>query len=371
MSINIKTMWLPLALASWVSCKSNDHKQTGDETSKGKHVNELLPLKPDHITERVVYDTDDPAIWLNPEDIHKSLIIGTDKEEGGGIYAFDLFGKMVNKVTGLKRPNNVDVAYRLPYKGGKLDIAVFTERKANTIRVCSLPDLKPVDNGGIPVFEGETCEECRDAMGIALYTPSDGKIYAIVGRKNGPDGTYLWQYVLKAGNDGIVKAELVRKFGKYSGKKEIEAIAVDNELGYVYYSDEQVGVRKYYADPSKGNDELALFATEGFTEDHEGISIYKRPDGTGYILVSDQSDSSFMIYPRAGADTDPHQHELITKIKVSTTQSDGSDVTSTPIGNMFPYGFFVAMSEGKVFQIYDWRYFQERIDKAAGVKQAK
>ena len=74
-------------------------------------------------------------------------------------------------------------------------------------------------------------DSLRDPMGIALYTnPADKKIYAIVGRKTGPvDGTYLWQYLLEADAKGVVKVSLVRKFGYYSGKKEIESIAVDNE----------------------------------------------------------------------------------------------------------------------------------------------
>ncbi|MFY7786627.1 MAG: phytase, partial [Thermoflexibacteraceae bacterium] len=78
-------------------------------------------------------------------------------------------------------------------------------------------------------------------MGISLYKNKAGKIYAIVGRKSGPtDGSYLWQYLLEDNGAGQVKATLVRKFGVYSGKKEIESIAVDDELGYVYYSDEGV-----------------------------------------------------------------------------------------------------------------------------------
>ena len=64
---------------------------------------------------------------------------------------------------------------------------------------------------------------------------------------------------------------------------------MDDILGYIYYSDEGEGVRKYYADPSMGTKQLALFATEGFQEDHEGISIYNETDKTGYILVSDQA----------------------------------------------------------------------------------
>jgi 3-phytase len=103
-----------------------------------------------------------------------------------------------------------------------------------------------------------------------------------------------------------------------------------------------------------GNEELALFATEGFTDDHEGISIYKLDDSTGYILVSDQQAALFHVFPREGSEGNPHNHSLITKIPVSTTESDGSEVTSISLGPDFPKGLFVAMSDDKTFQIYRW-----------------
>jgi 3-phytase len=314
-------------------------------------------VKPLYVSEPVQFDSDDPAIWINPADSSKSLIIGTDKDENGGLYVFDLKGKILKDKTvkGLKRPNNVDVAYGLKLGGKQIDIAVATERMTHKLRVFSLPDMKPVDNGGLPVFEGETTEFYRDLMGIALYTAPQGHIYAIVGRKTGPkEGGYLWQYLLEDNGSGQLKATLKRKFGKYSGKKEIESIAVDNELGYIYYSDEQFGVRKYYADPAKGNQELALFATTGFKEDNEGISIYKTSDSTGYILVSDQSANHFQVFSREGTKQNPNQHTLITSIPVSTNNSDGSDIYSKALNNDFKHGIFVAMSDDKTFQLYRW-----------------
>jgi 3-phytase len=263
-------------------------------------------------------------------------------------------------ITGMSRVNNIDIAYGLSTSKGKIDIAVATERGKNTIRVVSLPTIDFIDNGGIPVFEGE---KERSPMGIALYkNPNTQLIYAIVGRKSGPSEGYLYQYLLKE-NNGVIIGELVRKFGKYSGKKEIESIAVDDELGYIYYSDEQVGIRKYYADPSKGNEELALFGQNEFKEDNEGISIYKFNDGTGYILVSDQSANKFNIYPREGLKDNPNTHPRITSIDVSTDQSDGSDVTSTSLPG-FKGGIFVAMSTNKTFQYYRW----SDIAKKAGLK---
>ncbi|WP_342088197.1 phytase [Dyadobacter sp. OTU695] len=351
----MKALFIPaLGLAaSFIACQA--HQNTPIQSAKADTVSAVI--QPVFITDTVAHDTDDPAIWINPANPAQSLIIGTDKDQDGGLYVFDLQGKLQRDktVTGLKRPDNVDIEYGLSLGGKPSDIAVTTERFTHKLRIYSVPDMKPVDNGGIEVFVGETGENVRDLMGIALYKNKSGKIYAIVGRKSGPvDGTYLWQYLLEDDGKGQVKASLVRKFGQYSGLKEIEAIAVDDQLGYVYYSDEGKGVRKYYADPEKGNDELALFATTGFTEDHEGISIYELTDSTGYILVSDQGANSFRIFPREGTSGKPNEHPLLRKVTVKASHSDGSDIVSIPLNAQFPRGLFVAMSDNKTFHLYRW-----------------
>lgn len=335
-------------LYDWADIAGNDLKIAPD----GIPEHTANAIKPKVITEPVVNDTDDPAIWIHPTDPSKSLIVGTDKEDGGGLYVYDLDGKIVNKVLGLKRPNNVDLEYGLKLKGKSTDFVVTTERNGGTVRVYSFPELKPIDNGGIKVFEGE---EKADPMGVAIYKrPSDGAIFAIVGRKDGPSGSYLWQYRVQDDGTGNVKFTKVRAFANYSGEFEIEAIAVDDALGYVYCSDEGVGIRKYYADPEKGNDELAFFGQDDFGRDMEGISIYTMPDGTGYILVSDQQVGTFNIYAREGTAGDPHNHKLIKTVEVSTLESDGSDITSVALGPKFPNGLFVAMSTDKTFHFYDW-----------------
>lgn len=320
-------------------------------------------LKPITVTQKLPHDTDDPAIWINPIDASKSIIIGTDKDTDGGLYAFDLNGKIIKKSIALKRPNNVDIAYGLMLNGKKVDVAVTTERETNSIRVFSLPDLEPIDNGGIAVFEGE---EMRGPMGIALYTrPTDHKIFAVVGRKNGPSGSYLWQYELTDAGSGNVGGTVVRKFGNYSGKKEIEAIAVDNELGTILYCDEQFGIRKYVADPAAKNDtELALFGQKDFKSDNEGIAIYKTSATEGYILVSNQQANTFMVYPRQGANGNPNQYPLLAEIPTSTIECDGADVTNVNLGGAYKNGLFVAMSNGMTFHYYSWDSIQELIDKA-------
>lgn len=173
-----------MLIASLISCQNN-----GQKLDVSIDVGQIT-LKPTVITEKTPNDTDNPAIWIHPSDPTKSLVIGTDKNINGGLYAYNLEGEIVNKVLNLKRPNNVDVAYGLEWGNGKIDIAVVTEREANSIRIFRLPDLMPMDAGGIKVFEGEVEEDYNEPMGIALYTKITGaatKIYAIVGRKSGPE----------------------------------------------------------------------------------------------------------------------------------------------------------------------------------------
>ena len=323
-------------------------------------------ISPVVVTEEVFRDSDDPAIWINPEDPSQSLILGTDKE--GAIFVFDLDGKILTDktVTGLGRMNNIDVAYGFELGGEEIDIALATDRNENTIRAFRVPEMIAIDNGGIEAFEGEAPER-RRPMGLALYTrPSDGALFAFVSRKEGPSGAYLWQYLIEDNGSGAVEATKVREFGSFSGlttieegetkMTEIEAIAVDNELGYVYYSDEWGGIKKYHADPdaADANVELAVFGTDGFAQDREGISIYTIDDGTGYILVSDQQANAFRIFTREGAPGDPHDHRLVKVVQASTNESDGSDVTSAVLDERFPSGIFVAMSDEGTFHFYSW-----------------
>lgn len=320
-------------------------------------------LKPAVVTEVTPHDTDDPAIWIHPTHPDSSLIIGTDKDSDGGLYVYDLSGKMLREKTvrPLKRPNNVDIVQNVKIGGKTMDIAVATERETNSIRIFSVPDMRPLDNGGIEVFTGE---QERGPMGVALYhNTADSAVYAIVGRKFGPKDAYLWQYKLEADAGGNITGTVVRKFGKFMGGKEIESIAVDAKLGYIYYSDEGYGVHKYHADPAKGNEELAVFGLKEFKEDVEGISIYQSTDSTGYIIVSNQQENTFNFYPREGVSGNVHQHTLIGKLPFSTVSSDGSEVTSVQLGNSFPKGVFVAMSEGMVFHYYDWRDIEKRLLK--------
>ncbi len=322
------------------------------------------------VTDAVGEDPDDPAVWVHSTEPEKSLILGTDKTAApnGGLYVFGLDGKVRQRVPGLDRPNNVDVEYGLTLAGRQSDIAVLTERYKQRLCIFRIePDGSGVTDvssgGGAPVFVGEQGEAAAP-MGISLYRrPGDGAIFAIVGRKTGPRTGYLWQYRLEDDGKGRVKGTKVREFGTFSGAGEIEAIAVDDALGFVYYADEGDGIHKWHADPDHPGaaTELAHFGKQDFKADREGIAIYTRPDGTGYILCTDQieGNSEYRVYRREGTAANPHDHsEVVATIRGGADSTDGIEVTSAPLGPQFPRGLLVAMNSGpKNFLIFAFPQF--------------
>lgn len=347
---------LPIVLA--FACRPNSRERTPDSLPLATDT-----LVPDIVTDTLPGDSDDPAIWVNAQDPSRSLVLGTDKgDSAGGVYAFTLDGTIdrARSVTPLLRMNNVDLQQGITVPAMPSDIAVATERRRMALRVFALPSMRPIDGGGIPVFGGDTA---RAPMGVALYQRArDGALFAIVGGKGGPtNGTYLAQYQLGI-SQGRVTATLVRMFGAYSGRKEIEAIAVDDALGFVYYSDEGVGVRKYHADPDSGAAELALFATTNVVEDHEGIAVYARADGSGYLLLSDQQGQRLHVFPREGRPGAPHDHPLLAVLPVRALETDGIDATSASLGPAFPQGMLAMMSNRGAFHFYRWEAVQAAID---------
>jgi 3-phytase len=325
----------------------------------------LVPVTPVRATDVLTHDPDDPSIWVNKTDPSRSLIIATMKAAApdGGLAVFGLDGKLRQFLKGADRPNNVDVEYGLDLDATPTDIAVLTERLGRRLRVYSIArdgsGLRDISAGKMPILEGATGDEGAP-MGIGLYRRPGGPVFAIIAPKAGPKSGYLWQYRLEDDGTGRVGARLVRRFGAFSGVGEIEAIAVDDELGYVYYADEAAGIHKWYADPdAPGADrELALFGRTGYQQDREGLGVYNLRNGAGYIISVDQlpGESVFHVYRRQGEPGRPHDHSAeLLSFTGGADGTDGLDVTSASLGPEFPTGLFVAMnSAARNFLLFRW-----------------
>jgi 3-phytase len=309
----------------------------------------ILPVA---ITDPVSDDSDDPAIWVNRGDPTGSLVLGTDK--AGRLYAFDLSGHTVRVLAapGMRRLNNVDVQQGVRLGDRRLDIAVATDRDAGLLWAWSLPDFTLLTPQGLPVFVGEAD---RRPMGVALYErPADGALFATLSRKSGPDGAYLWQYRVHSQETGLALEE-VRHFGAFSGLNaegdgEIEAISVDDETGRLYYSDELYGLLAYHADPAhpQAASSLAVFGRDGFADDREGIAIAPGAGGERLLVVSDQGASRFRAYDLT------RKHAFVGSVALQTESTDGCEVYPGALPG-YPGGLFVAMSDDRTFQFYDWR----------------
>jgi 3-phytase len=314
-------------------------------------------------SERVGEDADDPAIWVNRANPAASRVIGTNKKAAptGAVVVFDLAGRIVQRVEGLDRPNNVDVEYGFRLGTETVDIAVATERYQRRLKAWRIrPDgtLEDVSSPeGLTVFTGERGERGAP-MGIALYRrPADGAVFAIVSRKQGPTSGYLWQYRLEDDGRGRVRARKVRELGEVRSGNEVEAVAVDDPLGVVYYAEERRGIHEWAADPDSAaaGRELSLFGTEGFLGDREGIAVFARPGGTGYVLCTDQvrGPSRYLVFRREGGKGSPHDHhEVVRVLEGGGDATDGLDATSEALPG-FPHGLIVAMnSVGRNFLFY-------------------
>ncbi|RYG82916.1 phytase, partial [bacterium] len=182
-------------------------------------------VAPAAYTAPVATDPDDPAIWRDARRPEFSQILGTDKagKGQGALYVFALDGRVLQRIGGLDRPNNVDV---------RGDLAVLTEREDRRLRVFRInPKTRRWRDvsGRTGVFAGATGEAALP-MGVALYGRPDRRLFAFVSRKSGPAEKYLGVYELVL-HAGRYDARFVRHFGAYSGKKEIESVAVDDASG--------------------------------------------------------------------------------------------------------------------------------------------
>jgi len=291
-------------------------------------------------TEPTTADVDDPAIWVNKSNPAASLVLGTRKAAApeGAVVVYGLDGGIRQIFANLDRPNNIDI---------EGDLAVVTERNRGQIRAFQVSDAGLRDLGGVPVFEGETGANALP-MGIAVYRrPRDGALFAIVSRKSGPSGRYLWQYRL-TDHGGRITAVRVREFGLFSGgaDNEIEAVAVDDAAGHVYYADEAGGIRKYHADPDRPGaaEEIALFGRDGFRANREGIALLP-----GVVICTDQiaGNSRYLVFSRRAP------HALLRIVEGGADSTDGIEATSANLGPRFPRGLVVAMnSSGRNFMFF-------------------
>jgi 3-phytase len=128
----------------------------------------------------------------------------------------------------------------------------------------------------------------------------------------------------------------------------------------VYFAEEARGIHKWWADPDHpgADDELALFGTEGFRGDREGLALYSPSEGPGYLIACDQlaGHSRYLVFAREDPGAAPKASPRLVKVlEGGADDTDGLEASASALVPPFPRGLLVAMnSSGRNFLVYRW-----------------
>jgi myo-inositol-hexaphosphate 3-phosphohydrolase len=298
---------------------------------------------------------DDPAIWVHPTDPAASLVLGTDKATDH-LEVYDLNGRRVQRLADRNALlNNVDVqgGFQL---GGKAVGLVATSGSD-----IGFYAIDPATRLLTDVTPATAVRGASGAAGVCLYTsPRSGKTYAFSASGNGN----VQQFEITAGQDGKVRAVSVRgpwdvnpapDYDTHDG--EMEACAVDDETGTLYVAEQAIAVWAYGAeptDPTGPASRTLVTSTSAYnggpgTADLEGITVVGGPDGTGWVIVSSQGSSSYIVAERAAP------HAYVATVVVSPagqvdgcSWTDGIDAVGADLGGYYQRGLFVCQDDRNV-----------------------
>ncbi|MET9232661.1 phytase [Lentzea sp. NPDC003310] len=301
-------------------------------------------------------DADDPAIWVNPRNTERSVVLGTLKE--GGLAAFDLNGRTIGVYPAPLPPtpdakpgryNNVDVLG---------DLAFVSDRGRDRIRMFQVDErgARDVTNPATrPVFSKTEAEvdDQHTVYGLAAGRVN-GKDVVVTSRRNETSIALL--QVLKGKTYDTKKVstlDLPSTFTLPNGKQwtvcgepgegpQVEGMVIDERTNTLYAAQEDVGIWRIplrangfgtpqlvdkvrtWGAPQKYDPETEECVADGpnpgfggrwLEADAEGLTI-----ADDVLLASSQGDSRFVAYRKA--DMKPLRDFRIKDVE----HSDGADI---------------------------------------------
>lgn len=277
-------------------------------------------------------DADDPAFWLHPTDPSQSLVIATGKNAGLRVY--DLTGNELQsyltpgKIDNVaSRLNNVDVQYNFRLAdGSRADIAVFTDRGQDTLRVFKIaagPTPLTEVTGYNRLFPQQPIPNQATGYGVALWRDlAADKTFALVAQRGGSGaggatlGHAVAQFELVAQAGGTVTTQFMRSWDLpiiYKGvnlqindqSPQAEGMVVDQQTGMLYVGQEDVGIWGInlltgVKSAAPLIETVQFDPTSPLTADVEGLTIRYGNKGEGVILASSQGDNTYAAFNRKG-----------------------------------------------------------------------
>ena len=284
---------------------------------------------------------DDPAIWVNKSNPSNSIIFGTDKKSG--IYSYNLQGQELS-YTNLGNINNIDT--RTINIGDDENVSDFTFLFASNRTLGSVDLWVFEDNETREKLENNSWEvpskpSFRGKSDIIVYgicagiDPKYGLV-AFLTEDTGPR-VEVWNLT----ENGL---DLITTFNNGG---ESEGCVYDDLNRTLFISEEEVrGVLKAYRldDSFDFSEPYIVDSREGqIGGDPEGVSLYKTPNNSGYLILSSQGDSKFNLYDRN------YPYDYITSFRIGSSKSidnvtdtDGIETINYNLSEEYPEGIMIA-----------------------------
>jgi 3-phytase len=295
---------------------------------------------------------DDPAIWADPADTRRGVIIGTDKK--AGLYVYDLAGQQTQYVPG-GLPNNVDLRGGFPTPSGERILVAASDReKMGAVLLLLDPATLKLTPWGLARLD------LAEPYGLCLG--KRGSTFVVI--VNGTDGQ-IRQMSVAAGADG---QPVVTEERRFSVPSQPEGCVVDDARGRLYVGEEAKGVWRFDmgVTPSPGTIIAPAPApSQALKPDVEGLALLEDASGA-WLIVSSQGDSAFAVYKVDGAE--PVYRGRFSPVATQTPAGEIDGVTGTDgvaaLGGSvgaFPEGLVVMQDDEdggpqrQNFKLVDWR----------------
>jgi 3-phytase len=264
------------------------------------------------------------------------------------------------------------VDLRYDFKLGDAAVAIVAGSNRTTDSI-SLWMVDEASRTLVDVADGIIDTGMVDPYGVCMYHSSaSGEHYVFVNDTNG----LVRQWRLEDNGAGKVGAIQVREF---TVETQTEGCVADDETGELYVGEEDVGIWKYSAEPDGGDTRTfvdGVGENGNLTADVEGLAIFQGPDGTGYLVASNQGADSYVLYERQGDNRFIGIFHVVANEALGIdgiSETDGLEVSSASFGSKYPGGIFVAQdgrnitpSENQNFKLVPW----QRISEAMGLEDS-
>lgn len=261
---------------------------------------------------------DDPAIWVDPANPSRALIIATDKK--AGIHVYDLAGKDIAFIKG-GLVNNVDVAG---------NIVAASDRNDGV-------------NAHIAVFRLDPATAALTSLGRAAA--GIGEAYGFCLKRTAPGEPLTAALIVK---DGTVRVGTLAVDGaaptfatqwEHKIPTQSEGCVFDGDTLYV--GEEDAGIWRLTQKGAAADAAMvAPIDNQRLVADVEGLATIDHK-GQRYLLASSQGDNAYAVFRLPGMDY-VGRFAVTAGAFGATSETDGIEAVAGNFGAAYPDGIFLA-----------------------------